>query len=240
MKEYRKRIEIIDGLRGLSVVLMVAHHLLYNIWAFLGAPSWVFSNPAFDVLQPFFAGVFIFLSGVSSRLSRSNIKRGLLAFAVAAAITFVTTLMGMPIIWGVLHLLAFCMVFFGITKILWDKIPVKLQPCIFIPLIIAGAIAVSQITIVCPHPSLRYIVSALGWRQTGFVSFDFFGVVPWLFVFLLGTWGGIYVKDKKLPDWFYEYKIPFFPPIGRKALIIYIFHQPILFAVVMGVRYLFF
>ena len=240
MEKKRNRIEIIDALRGLSVVLMVAHHLLYNLTAFLGAPSWMFSNPVFDVLQPFFAGLFIFLSGVSSRFSRSNIKRGLLAFLLAFGITAVTTFMDMPIWWGVLHLLAFCMVFFGLTRKLWDLIPKVAAPIIFIILIIAGAVATAQVQILCPHPLFRYLISILGWSQQGFVSFDYFPILPWLFVFLLGTWAGIFIRDKKLPEWFYDYKVPIFSKVGRHALLIYILHQPILFGLVMGIRHLFF
>jgi len=240
MNKSNNRIDIIDALRGFSVVLMVAHHLLYNLTAFLGAPWWFFSNPVFDILQPFFAGLFIFLSGISSRFSRSNIKRGLIALGLSAIITAVTSFMGMPIWWGVLHLLGFSMLFFGITYKLWDLIPKKVSPFIFVALIIAGAIATAQITIICPHPQMRYIASVLGWRQSGFVSFDYFPIIPWLFVFLLGTWAGIYVKDRALPEWFYEYKVPIFPKIGRKALLIYIIHQPILYGLVMGIRAMFF
>lgn len=32
------RIELMDALRGLAVCLMVLHHFLYNLCAFLGAP----------------------------------------------------------------------------------------------------------------------------------------------------------------------------------------------------------
>ena len=221
-------------------MLMVAYHLLHNLVVFLGAPIWMFHNPAFVVLQPFFSGLFIFLSGVSSRFSRSNIKRGLLALVVAAAVTIATEIIGMPIWWGVLHLLAFCMVFFGLTQKLWDKIPEIILPVVFVILIIAGAVATANIHITCPHPWLRYIVSVLGWRQEGFVSFDFFPILPWMFIFMLGTWAGIYIKDRKLPEWFYGYKVPIFPIVGRKALLIYILHQPILYGVVIGIRQLLF
>jgi len=235
MEKVNNRIEIIDALRGLSVLLMVAHHLLHNLVAFLGAPTWMFSNPVFDILQPFFAGVFIFLSGVSSRFSHSNIKRGLIAMAIAIVITVVTSFMNMPIIWGVLHLLAFCMLFYGLTSKIWDKIPEAVMPYLFVSLIIIGAISTSLISIMLtdPIPWIRDMVSILGWRQRGFISFDFFPIIPWLFVFLLGTWAGIPIKAGKLPQWFYNFTVPFFPMVGRKALIIYIIHQPILYGLII-------
>ena len=97
------RIELMDALRGLAVCLMVLHHFLYDLCAFLGAPWWLFTNPVFDVLHYFFAGLFIFLSGISSDFSRSNLKRGAKAMALALGITLVTYFMDMTIVFGVLH-----------------------------------------------------------------------------------------------------------------------------------------
>ena len=234
----KKRIEIIDALRGFAVVLMVAHHLLYNIWQFLDGPSWLFTNPVFDVLHYIFAGLFIFLSGLSSRFSRGNIRRGLIALALAAGISVVTYLMDMPIWFGVLHLLAFSMLFFGLTKRFWDLISRKAAPALFIPLIVLGALATAHLEITTENPVASVILSILGWRQAGFVSYDYFPILPWIFVFLLGTWAGTYVAERKLPARFYELQVPVFPAIGRKSLLIYVVHQPVLYGLVMAIRYL--
>lgn len=238
MKEKKKRIQIIDALRGISVVLMVIHHLLYDFVYILGAPKWLFSNPVFDILHYTFAGLFIFLSGVSSRFSRSNIRRGLIVVAVAAVISAVTYYMEMPIWFGVLHLLGFCMLFFGLTRKLWDIIPGKAAPFIFIALIAAGSLAPGAFQPTSGHVWIRGLLWVLGWRQPGFISYDYFPLLPWLFVFLLGTWAGTYIAGRKLPEWFYEKQIPVFPAIGRKALIIYILHQPALYGIVTGIELL--
>ena len=238
MKEKKKRIEIIDGLRGFAVVLMVIHHLLYDFVYILGAPKWLFSNPVFNVLHYMFAGLFIFLSGVSSRFSRSNIRRGLIAIALSAGISVVTYFMEMPIWFGVLHLLGFSMLFFGLTRKLWDMIPKKAAPVLFITLIIAGALVTEYSTTGAGSKLIQGVLWVLGWSQPGFISYDYFPLLPWLFVFLLGTWAGTYIAERKLPGWFYEKKPPFFPPIGRKAIIIYILHQPVLYGIVTGINML--
>ncbi|MCL2408226.1 MAG: DUF1624 domain-containing protein [Oscillospiraceae bacterium] len=229
----RERIELIDTLRGLSVVLMVAHHFLYNLVYFLGAPGWLFSNPVFDVLHYIFAGLFIALSGVSSRFSQSNVKRGLKVIALAICITVVTHFMDMPIIFGILHLLGFSMLFFGLTSRLWDKIPVKATPFIYAALIIASALATAHFTPASNH------LWMFGWPGPGFLSYDYFPILPWFFVFMFGTSLGVYINAHKFPAWFYKtYNIPVFPKVGRRALLIYILHQPILYTITMGIRWI--
>ena len=240
MSEQKKRIMIIDALRGVAVVLMVIHHLLYNLVYFLGAPEWLFTNPVFDVLHYIFAGLFILLSGISSRFSHSNIKRGLIVIAIAAVITVVTYFMEMPIWFGVLHLLGFSMLFFGLTKKLWNMIPRKVAPVFFIALIVASALDTTYVDLIVQNSIGRIGLSVLGWPQQGFISYDYFPLLPWIFVFLLGTWVGSYIVERKLPAWFYEAEIRCFPAIGRKALIIYILHQPVLYGLVELIRYLFF
>ena len=235
-KNKSDRIELIDALRGFAVVLMVIHHLLYNLVEFLNAPVWFFSNPVFDVLHYIFAGLFIFLSGVSSRFSRGNIRRGLIVIAIAAGISLVTYFMRMPIWFGILHLLGTSMLFYGLTSKFWGLIPKKAAPVIYITAIVAGVLATTYIKL--SPERLRVFVWILGWRQPGLVSYDYFPILPWLFVFLLGSWAGLYILERKLPARFYEIKVPIFPKIGRKALIIYVLHQPILYPLVLGIRYL--
>jgi len=229
------RIELIDALRGLSVTLMVIHHFLYNLVYFLGAPRWFFTNPVFDILQPIFAGVFVTLAGVSSRFSRGNIRRGLIVLAIAVGITVVTYLMDMTILFGVLHLLGFSMLFFGLTHKAWDLIPRKIAGVIYASLTVVGALVTTHITFESPY------LWMFGWTRPEFSSYDYFPILPWFFVFMFGTWAGRYISERKFPEWFYETRnIPMLPTVGRRALIIYIIHQPILYGVVMGIRWLFF
>ncbi|MCL2401607.1 MAG: DUF1624 domain-containing protein, partial [Oscillospiraceae bacterium] len=193
----RERIELIDAMRGISVVLMVMHHLLYNLVYFLDAPGWLFSNPVFDVLHYIFAGLFITLSGVSSRFSHSNVKRGIKVIILAIGITVVTHLMDMPILFGVLHLLGFSMLFFGLTGRWWDKISEKAAPFIYVALIVFSALATAHIALESDY------LWMFGWWNAGFLSYDYFPILPWFFVFMFGTSLGVYINARKFPAWFY-------------------------------------
>jgi len=227
-----KRIQLIDALRGLAVVLMVIHHFLYDLVEFLGAPGWLFSNPVFDFLHYIFAGLFILLSGVSSRFSRSNLKRGAKVLAIALVITLVTWLMKMPIRFGVLHLLGFCMVFYGLTHKIWEELPAPLMPVLCLLLLVGTALATAYW-----EPGVNFLWM-FGWTYPGFYSADYFPIFPWLFVFLLGAWLGGPIRDGKFPRWFYTWSVPVFPAIGRKALWVYVLHQPVLYGITLLLAWL--
>jgi len=233
----KKRIEIIDALRGFAVCLMVIHHALYNTTIYLGAPWWLYRNPVFDFLQAIFIGVFISVSGISSRFSRGNVERGDIVIVIAVVITYGTTRMGMPITFGILHLLGFLMIFYGVTSKYLDKIPRNIAVCFYVALTIISALARAYLSPSSDILVISDFLSVLGWRQPGFISYDYQPILPWIFVFLFGTWAGEYIREGKFPTWFYEKKVPFFPIVGRNALLIYVLHQPILVGATMIIAY---
>ena len=234
MEQTKQRIELMDAMRGLAVCLMVIHHFLYDLCAFCGAPWWLFTNPVFDPLHYFFAGLFILLSGVSSNFSRSNVKRGLKALAVSLGITVVTYFMGMPIVFGVLHLLGACMLLYGLTQKLWQRLNDKapwVTPAVSAVSVLATAKLVNGYPTTIPH------LWMFGLTTPDFYSSDYFPLLPWMFVFLLGTWAGKYVRAGRLPRWFYEAKAPRLAAVGRESLLIYVVHQPVLYGLTMlGLR----
>lgn len=229
-KQHKKRLDSVDAIRGFAVVLMIFHHFCYDLVEFLNAPLWLYTNPVLDVFHYIFTGIFIMLCGVSSRFSRSNIKRGIITFAVAMVISAVTYIIDMPIIFGVLHLLSFCMIFYGITGSLWEKLPKWIMPVFTVLGTIVSVWCLNNITTDSRN------LWILGWDYPGFVSYDYFPLLPWIFVFLFGTWLGYYIKENRFPKKFYTAKIPVFPIIGRNALIIYIVHQPVLFGITMLIK----
>ena len=228
--EQKKRIELMDAVRGLSLILMVFHHFFYDLVVFAGAPGWLFSNPVFDPLHYFFAGLFIFLSGISSNFSHSNTARGAKVIGIALVITLVTTLMDMAIVFGILHFLGVCMLLYGLTQGFWRRVNEKL-PWLVPALSLIGVIATARFA--NGYPTAKPHLWMFGLTAPGFASADYFPLLPWVFVFLLGTWAGKYVREGRLPRWFYETKVPFLPAVGRRSLLIYVLHQPLLYALTM-------
>lgn len=233
MEQAKRRIELLDALRGVSVCLMIVHHIVYDSCVFCGAPWAWFENPVVDGIHYLSATLFILLSGVSSNFSRSNVKRALRALALAMVITVVTWCMDMPIIFGVLHLLGACMLLYGLTQAFWQKLSAWAIPTLCAVGVFATAGLTNGRLTTVPHLWIFGLVTA------DFVSTDYFPLLPWAFIFLLGTWAGGYVRDGKLPAWCYEAKSPRFAAIGRKSLVIYMLHQPVLYALAMLVNLVF-
>lgn len=228
MEKKQTRIGLMDALRGLAVLLMVAHHFLYDLAAFCGAPWWIFSNPVFDVLHYVFAGLFILLSGVSSNFSRSNVRRGLKALGCAAAITAVTVVMRMPIWFGVLHLLSVCMILYGLTRKFWERWPAWAVPLLSVLMVWNFAPLADGVETVNPY------LWMFGWTTPDFSSADYFPLLPWAFVFLFGTWMGRYIKEGRFPAWFYRWRCLPLEAVGRHSLVIYVLHQPVLYGLTMA------
>jgi uncharacterized membrane protein len=229
-----RRIELLDAARGFCLLVMLLHHTVYDLVTMMGVSGWLFYSPAVNYLEYFFAGLFILISGVSSRFSKSNIKRSFKVILGAIIISVVTTLFGMPVVFGILHFLGFSMLFYGLTNKLWEKIN-----GIAAPLLYCGLTAASAVFLKLANPVKIPWLWFLGLWTNEFASADYFPIFPWIFVFLLGTWFGKVIKEGKLPDWFYNTKPPLLPQIGRKSMLIYMLHQPIIVGILMSVKWLF-
>lgn len=132
----RKRIDIIDAVRGFAILAMVVYHALYDVNDIFGFHIAVFDM--LTVLEPPFAGAFILLSGVSSRFSHSNVIRGARVFALGLLLT-AATLIFMPdqaIFFGILHFLGCAILIFALARPVLDKIPLSAAFAIFLALFV--------------------------------------------------------------------------------------------------------
>ena len=239
----RPRYALLDELRGLAIILMVAYHAFFLL-AFVfnsrtGRRLFDFMGP----VQPFIAGTFILLCGLCCQFSQSNLKRGLKLAGAAALVTLATlamTLSGVDeVIWfGVLHFLACAVLLFSLLqmaqKAIGAKMPDKVPPVVQM---IGFAALFFVFAFWRPFPRTGFFpLYALGFPSNTLRSADYFPLIPWLFLFLAGTAVGIYGKQGRFPGWLEKSRIPLLAWLGRHSLLIYLLHQPLLYGVLMGLE----
>ncbi len=272
----RKRFWELDFIRGLCVILMIFDHAMFSlgdvlpsVWDFYGKRFWVgLSGLAVDywswrfreIFRIFVFTAFFVVCGISCTFSRSNLKRGFKAFLVAAAITYVTaaadTVMdaGLTIRFGVIHMLAFAMIFYGLIDLLGGLI-VKIKDnsvTVWIRRLLPGFVGliflilyfalwgrlslsgqsvgfISRVTVNSDNPMAQILYAVMDINGVnGFYSADYFPLLPYALMVLIGSLIGWLIYHTKCKDYLSGLRrdgmegICFF---GRHALIFYIVHQ---------------
>jgi uncharacterized membrane protein len=229
------RIWEIDFLRGVSIILMVCYHLLFDLGEFRGVERFFgfstdLTTVAWKAAQYFFAALFVVLSGISSTLSRNNVRRGLRLLAVSLAVTAVTYFFdrASAIYFGILQCLAVSILLYGAA---FRKAgPAACAAWGALVLLLGAALPTLTKGLVIRSDWLL----PLGIHTPAYSSFDYFPLLPWLGAFLAGAALGksVYAPRRSLLPW----RLPesFIHVAGRHSLLIYIFHQP----VIMGALYI--
>lgn len=246
------RLNFLDEIRGLAVLCMVFYHAFYICGSFFGQDwaNWLFSF--FMPVQPIFAGIFIFVCGISCSLSKNNLKRGLILLGIAAGFTLVTALVlpsigfiGTEIYFGILHLLAVSVLIYSFAQKPLGKISpfAGILVCAvmyaFTSGISEGKLGYGNLLNFMIPESLynNNFLMPLGIYSSTFYSADYFPIFPNIFIFLSGVFTGMMMAEKGYPDWLYPQRVPFFGALGRRSLIIYIIHMPVIFAVTYAIDF---
>ncbi len=232
----KNRINIIDEVRGVCIILVVVFHTFFSMTMVFGMTEFMDVFRIMMFWQPVLPAMFILLSGISFMLSRNNIKRGIILLIISTAITIIL-LIFMPsmVIWfGILHFLAVVNIVFGLLKKYVDNIPFVFGIITFAVLFLLtynihrGYIGIEGL-ISIKLPEVLYtsdLTAPLGFYSSSFRSADYCPLLPWTFMFLIGTLLGRYVD--KIPEALKKLHIKPLAFIGRHTLIIYIIHQPII------------
>jgi uncharacterized membrane protein len=229
------RIWEIDFLRGVSIILVVGYHLLFDLGEFAGIEKFLgfttdLGTTAWTIAQHVFAGLFVVLSGASGTFSRSNGRRGLRLLVVSFAVTAVTYAFDpSSTVWfGILQCLAVSMLLYAAA---FEKAgPAACAAWGGLVLGLGAALpAVKQALAVRFDWLLPF-----GLHSPSYTSFDYFPLIPWFGLFMAGAAMGkaVYSAKRSLLPW----RLPatFVNIAGRHSLIIYIAHQPL----IMGVLYI--
>ncbi len=207
----RRRSGTLDSLRGLTLVSMMAYHACWDLVYLYGMPwDWYRSFWAY-AWQQSICCTFILLSGYCWQMGRHPLRRGLMSFCGGAA------LLTVPL------------------RSLLDRTPPRLGLAVSFLLFLlvrdvnSGFLGFAGVPVL--HlPQSWYastLTTALGFPYPGFVSSDYFSLLPWLLLF----WTGYHLyrlrpETPALPD----IRLPGLSVISRHSLLLYLLHQPVLYA----------
>jgi len=227
----RRYIEL-DLLRTLAIAMMVVYHAAYDLETYYGWKIGVFEEEGWYVLRQETASLFLLLVGCSFAISwdrqcrrhggasfafryRKYFLRGLGVITCGMLISAVTFWWepATYVRFGILHLI-------GVSIMLLPLFARGREGNLLVGLMITGlglGQGIVQTSLLLP----------LGWMPSHFSSVDYFPLIPWFGIVLMGYSIGYftYVRHKsqlslRLPLWMT------WP--GQHALVIYLVHQPII------------
>ena len=226
-----ERILWIDVIRGISILAMITFHFAFDLMYFGFAKSDLIYQPDWRLFERMIASSFLFIAGLSLFITHGSqinwnsfIRRyGVTGFC-AVLISIVTYLLfnNDMIRFGILHAISVS----GLISLFL----LKLNTFILVLL----AIVIFLINLLIPQP----VDGNFFWQWLIYTtetpnSLDYRPILPWITPFILGMasyqpikkWGLLETsnasshKELSILSW-----------LGRNSLIIYLIHQPVLFA----------
>ena len=218
-----RRLDLLDGWRTLAVLCMIVWHFFWDLSLFGALDPAVMQRPLALAVRYFIVCSFVLLAGISSRFSRSNLRRGAGVLLCALVITLVTWLAGDPAWFGILHLLGCCMLLYAALGRFFRALPENAACLVCLALFTALFFVTDRVRVQVPW------LWALGFRTAAFASSDYYPLCPWAFLFLAGTVLGGRLRRTE-GAWKQVRLPPAFTWAGRHALTIYMIHQPVFLA----------
>ncbi|MGN1031116.1 MAG: heparan-alpha-glucosaminide N-acetyltransferase domain-containing protein [Butyricicoccaceae bacterium] len=235
-----KRYDLLDSIRGLTILSMVGFHGVWDLIYLFGADwEWYDALPGY-IWQQSIYWAFIFLSGFCWSFGRNAFRRGAIVFAGGLAITLVTVLI-MPeahVVFGALTLLGSCM----LLMVPLEKLLRRVKPKNGLPVcallfaltrnINSGWLGFEGLKLVRLPEELYHglVATYLGFQDPAFFSSDYFSLFPWIFLFLSGYFAFRACKGRGVLQYFRK-GTRVLSAIGRNSLPVYLAHQPVLYGV---------
>jgi len=233
----------IDALRGIAILMMITYHVFFDLNYFGFTTTDLNALPVLFYLYPI-GTMFLLLVGISLTLSYARVqntltknqlrikylKRGSSIFGLGLIITLVTWLYPHNgyIIFGVLHCI-------GLSILLAYPFIQSRLSALLCGLICIGIGIYLYVMVTVDFPWLLW----LGFVPTGFYTLDYFPLLPWFGVVLIGISLGntLYKNNTRIftikdhSQFIISRGLCF---LGRHSLIIYLLHQ----LVIVGILYL--
>ena len=248
----RKRLQLIDSIRGLSILSMIGYHFCW-IACFFGLfiPAELMYGKSFYIWERSICITFIFLSGFVFSLGKKRIKNGLMILSIGIAITIGSVLFVNEVrdVFGVLWILGVSpLILYLPDKYLLKDLKgnkVKAAALFIVTTILfiltyninEGYLGLLGKRWLLPRGLYKgYFMTFLGFMEPGFYSVDYFSVLPWLFMYLMGYFAQKLTYGSYIYNNVFTKGIPFLKDIGKHSLIIYLIHPVVIFIVVYLLR----
>ena len=234
------RYHLLDALRGLALIGMIIYHFCYDLTEIFQVSLAWFQGTGIHYWQQLNCAVFILISGICVHFSRHLLRRGIL-ISLWGGVISVFTAVFIPeeqIILGILSFLGIMMIFCAFLKPLLNH--TKKEPRFFLAVALLGFYIFYslpqdylnfffwQISIPESWHNLGAVSNLLGFKTEQFSSADYFPLLPWSFLFLSGYF--IWAIIAKCPPQFLKCRIVFLSFFGRHSLLVYLLHQPVIYA----------
>jgi uncharacterized membrane protein len=238
LKKMEDRFWEIDFLRGFAIILMIFFHILYDLNFYSISNFKIYSGILLYIAR-LSASIFVILAGISLSISYSRIKKKLtskeillkylkrgLKILFLGLIISIITFFYIPrgfVIFGILH-------FIG-TSIILSLIFIRYK---FVNIIFGIIFIILGFYLRSLTFDFNFLIP-LGFIPNNFWTIDYFPLLPWFGIILLG----ISIGNLLFPNFKRIYKIrdlsgnlivKTFCFLGRNSLIIYFIHQPVIIA----------
>ena len=227
----RERYRELDALRGIAVLCMIAYHFFFDLAYFYGydipiyTGAWKLFARGTGVLFLLVVGICFMISWERTMKEKriiKTLKRGMIIFSGGMIISAVTWIIAPHafVKFGILHLI-------GISALLQPVFSVFKSWNVLIGLLfVIVGISFTKKTV------NSLLLFPFGLEYPGMQSLDYYPLFPWFWVILLGM---------ALGQWLYRpmrhrvltslgslaYPLPLLW-CGRRALLLYFFHQPVI------------
>ena len=226
-----KRILWIDAVRGISILAMVIFHFAFDLMYFGFSEPDLIYQPDWRLFERIIAFSFLFIAGLSFFITHKSgiiwnsfIRRYGVTAVCAILISTVTYILFNTdmIRFGILHAISVS----GLLSLLLLKLK-----SVYLVLL---AVLISLINLVVPQPvEGDYFWQWLIYTTETPNSLDYRPIIPWVVPFILGMasyrffkkWGLLEKSNANI-----HRELSILSWLGRNSLIIYLIHQPILFA----------
>jgi len=233
------RVPLIDTIRGVLLMAALLYEIIYAVASYgMFAGSWFntfcqnfMNGETLKYWRLGFEFAFILISGISVNYSKNKWKH-IAKLLICSVIVFGATSLFFGVensTWfGMIQFLTVAWAIYTLIASKWEKQFDKITLTAWIVLFLLSYIAVHY------YSTGRWMIGNfevpyyfIGFSPADFAPREFFGILPWIFVFFTGVCMGKYMRDGLVAETNYKFGVPGIDIIGRNGMLIYLCHIPV-------------